>query len=187
MKRLLIAVTMLAASVASAEDCTSASELAPYVGIEGGYRYMNYKSPDHGRDYLPKGSAHYGIFTGLKINEWFGIEVGAHMAQPKKKDGTKMKLNGLHATVLGFLPLMENIHAFAGAGLGHLKLKYTAEAEKTALSKAIPRATAGIEVGITEWLAARASVVWQATRNLKHELVKPKNAVYTNLGLLVKF
>lgn len=188
MKRFLIAfaLCMLSSFSVLAEDFS----MTPYVGIEAGLKKTGIKNLEDGNK-VGLNMFHGGAYAGIRVNEFIGAEVGGYMTPYKTKDvvAFRVKTKSFHATVLGFMPVMNNVELFGGVGLAHLnfKLKDLMQDVKVSFDRGIPRALLGAQYHFAENLTARAYLIYEHMPSAKFSGLQGVRTVGGNAGVFYNF
>lgn len=225
---LIAASAILATStVANAESMLS---FTPYVGADFQYRHMNYY-PNYGHNLFKHNLMQRNFYVGAKIHEYFGVEVGHQSSSSTTRTVTlgageiaagaapiqagrrvvfnsTNRVNGLHANIIGFLPVSEEhkLKLIALVGITSLRTNFeknVVSINGTAMNvitkfvnrKNLLRLGGGLEHMITERWGVRASLIWENTARLQMPaqnptqtgLVKPKNSLIYGFGAFVRF
>jgi hypothetical protein len=177
MKKLIIGILALISSVVyAAEDLPS--ELNSYLGIEAQAKQL--KTDEHNM-FLPGIS----LFGGCKLNQFVGLEAGGHLSLKKKHD-TKWKHHGIHASVMGYVPL-NDVSLVAGLGLSHIQMSAKSEDELTRYNLVSPRVSAGLVFHYTESLGTRYMMVWENHSKLIKEAIGISDNLHHHLGMFYTF
>lgn len=185
MKRLVLMLSLLlCGEMASSEDASN-TQLKKYIGGEAGFRLMRFHSSE--KELFSSRLSGANVFGGVKFSESWGVEAGYHLSKGKKKADNRHKIDGYHAMLMGYLPVLTDINLLGGLGIGHLKMSLQGKSHTLKVKKVVPRVTSGLQVGLTDSISARGMISWEDTRRLKHKELKPKQSVNLTLGFLASF
>ena len=206
-KSLVIVGVMLAAGSAAAD---MDMDFHPFVGVDYLHAFMPSKgsiTTFTGRDTINAKSAFRSsfpgatVYVGSKFADCFGVELGWDSSlSSKKKTATspstspfaytytsKVRREGFHADLLGFLPMMDCWNLFASLGIGSVKAKISdqnlasstaSQAQLSALRagsplplsskrKSVLRLGVGASYMFTEMFGVRAKVGYEGTSALR--------------------
>lgn len=142
MKRLTL---FLVATLASASAFAMHWDFSPYVGIDGGWRQMEFAKYFGGKQ-LHKSYSQGNIFVGTKFNSCFGIELGYTRSQKRNKNVTALagdnylgselldpgesnatdsqsSIRGFNINLMGFYPVWKDLELIGSVGASRDKLK----------------------------------------------------------------
>ncbi len=216
MKKLLLSA--LLSSMITTAQCDEHS-INHYIGVDVKLRYMpftkNFGSHVFRQNY-PEGN----FFFGLKFNDYIGIEVGYSSTTQHKKNGliigpstllglplfageteiftTSVQTNNVNASIMGFIPLSNNLQLLGGIGISrmHLKLSYQPIGNENgqlspnevqmrtrdfSKNKYIAQTKVGIQYMLTDNISIRALIGWENTQKFKLLSPKQPSALKTSL------
>lgn len=195
-------IAMLAASTAMAANFGG---LTPYVGADAELRHMNF-ARDFGRELFSHNYPQANLYAGVLINEYLAVEAGYEATERRTRTSTTndgnllagvrintniqanstAQVKGLHANLVGFLPICEvyRLKLIGMVGFARLKANFvttfTATAGNGILVDEIPGVTqtfterksvlrlgAGLQHMINCNWGVRAMVKWEQSNKLK--------------------
>lgn len=138
-------IVLLAASAATAENRLG---LTPYVGADAEFRHMDYHK-NFGGNVINHNSPQGNVYAGVRLNEYFAVEAGYEATKRKTKRSTlnsddtlggfvlprnagavepfgfnaTSQTKGLHANLVGFLPICDAYRLQLIGMLGFVRLK----------------------------------------------------------------
>jgi hypothetical protein len=166
MKKKLLTKSVVMASVFGLTMITgiasaNSNDLKFYVGT--GLDYIKYRA-------IQNASTHgVGIWApvlGAKFCDTFGLEAGYSFNKTFIREANRLlKVNNGYVDVMGFMPILNQIDAIAGLGIGRLMVK-----KKTAMPVEIKnkfnwRAKLGLEYSINNNFGLRALFTYQNVQN----------------------
>lgn len=188
MKRFLmsVAICLLSSFSVFAEDFS----MTPYVGIEAGLKKSGIKNLEEGKK-VNLNMFRGGAFAGIRVNQFFGAEVGGYLTPYKTKDDVafRVKTKSFHATILGYLPVTDGGEFFCGLGLGHLNFKFKdlMKDVKVSFDRGVPRALLGAQYHFAENLTARAYLIYEHMSSVKFSGLQGVRTVGANAGVFYNF
>jgi len=209
-KSLVVMGSLLAAGSASAMF----DDISPLIGVD--YYHAWTKGKNDYSQVFPKSYPGFTVYLGAKFCEYWGLELGFDSSGRKKKDftlasgtsffngttgtapivgQTKIRRQGGHLDVIGYLPLVDCLELTGSLGYGWVKPQITTavssqagdgtgSALATALNslrgkgKSVFRIGVGLSYMVTDMVGLRAKVGWETTSSLRVE----GNQSFSNLG-----
>lgn len=198
MKKLVLLSALVAVGSASA---SMFGDVCPVIGADFKWTKMK-NSSDWDNEFaesFPGGT----IYLGAKFSENFGAELGYSTTSKKSKDitlatgqniggistpaanngqtlTTKVRTNGAHLDLVGYLPIDNGFELFGALGLGFMNASIdiatnsaitgnflTALTSMTGSHKVIPRIGIGANWMATEMVGLRAKLGWEGTNRLR--------------------
>jgi len=161
-------------------NTVSALTWEPYAGSEVKYRSMSFSRAMKGL---------HG-FVGTRVNSDLGLEVGCDLSNYVKREGWRHRIQGIHMNTRYYLPVSDELRAYLGLGLSHLKLtsgKLTHWFEKVSKNHVVPRVLCGFELKVTDKLALRCQYDLELTKKLKHYTFTPHNSSVVSAGVVMYY
>jgi hypothetical protein len=201
----IVAATALAA--ASGVNADLMADLCPVIGID--YYQVWMKGNNAYSRLTPKSYPGASIYVGTRFYENFGLELGYDWSTRKKHSWTvpagataaagnitgttKIRRNGGHLDLVGFLPVADCFDVFGSIGYGWVQTKISNSASgNSAMSSAIAsisskgksvlRLGIGANYMVTDFVGIRGKLGWETTSNIRLK----GNANFTNLGFSKK-
>jgi hypothetical protein len=208
-------IVLLAASAATAENRFG---LTPYVGADAEFRHMDYHK-DFGGNIINHDAPQGNVYAGVRLGEYFAVEGGYEKTKTKNKRSTLKsddtlggfvlpknagdvetfgfntitQTKGLHANLVGFLPICDlyRLQLIGMVGFARLKTKTTltwatlngavvaplvGPGEDINIFKAkrsILRLGVGLQHMITCNWGLRGMLKWEASKKLKMDATSP--------------
>lgn len=116
--------TLLLAGVAcllSANQVQAAMNMTPYVGMD--YVYSDMDMNNGKEDKLENKFNSLAINTGVKFNEYVGLEAYYQQSDTEKKHGNNSRFYSYGADVMGYLPVSEKVDLIGSLGLGQYEFR----------------------------------------------------------------
>jgi hypothetical protein len=186
MKKFIFVIALLWSSYLSAEL---------YFGTDGQYRHLTFRHPRHGDLYHKVPQAN--LIGGIKFNDYFGLEAGAHVSQMRgfRYIDIKHDIKGLHASMMVFLPmpctLVKEASLVVGGGVSHLISTFRSpNLLKINATKMVPRLLGGIQFEAKENAVIRFSFILEQVSQMKPIRrigIEPKDTIVFSSGIYYKF
>lgn len=206
MRVLVLASVMLASGSAVSE---TVSDILPYIGFDYYHAWMKGKSSWN--LVFPKTYPGASVYVGSRFHDFCGIELGYDASTRQKRDWTlasgstffssrltqsisgttKVRRNGGHVDLVGFLPVVGSLELLGSVGAGWIQTKIetafttggsstvgSALASVAGKGRMVFRVGLGASYMVTDMVGIRALVRWEGTSSLQ---VKG-NANFANLG-----
>lgn len=155
MKLFMTAVAAMLAVAAHAQP-------TPYVGLDVTQIRADYTA--NGGSVLPKDHLGVNPRVGLEFNDYVAVEAGYLRTQEESKNsafGTaKTRVSGLHADVIGRLPVVEGgrLGILGTAGIGRYEAKGSLAGASTKVQDTTWQVGGGLDYRLTDSVSARALV-----------------------------
>lgn len=225
-------IVFLSTSAAMAEHPFG---ITPYVGFDAELRHMDFQK-GFGDNVIQHNYPQGNIYVGARINEYVAVEAGYEATERKTRTSTvreretllgftlgaidpitlnaTSQVKGLHANLLGFLPICDayRLQLIGLVGFARLKAKVTTNllvSGTTALDqdattinnfrtkKSVLRLGAGLQHMINCNWGVRGMLKWEASKKLKMSAsnialattfsIRPKNSVIYSIGAFYMF
>lgn len=179
----IIALLQLSTFSYADNEFSVCSIMTPYIGVDARINNLDFKSKIS--QWVTKDSIKsLNVFAGIKFNNYFGFEFGAHTGNSDKFKG---KLHGFHASIQGYFPVYNDINLVGSAGLSHLQMSMFKDWKSA--NKLIPMLSLGLQAPIADTLSMRGQAIWHNSSMFKslNASTKVRNTVGYSLGLIYHF
>lgn len=192
MKQVVKSIIVVGAMLAAGSAVAMTDDVKPYIGLDYYQAWMRGTTASGTADILPRSYPGATVYVGARFMEYWGIEVGADWSARKKKTVsfgntpfgaanliTRVRRQGVHADIVGFLPVNECFDLLGFIGFGWVKPKgneiitvggTTLDDESIGIKgRGVARLGVGASWMVTEMVGLRAKLGWENTRQLRFD------------------
>lgn len=154
-----------------------------YLGLDGHWRSQSIQGLK--KNLHPRQLHGGNIHTGIRFDNFWGIEAGFHLSKGKKNASTS-RIRGFHFGLYGVLPLDKNgfLDVIGGAGVAHIKQTGAHPLYKLNMSRVVPRAMGGLEFRLCRDLKLRTAFTYEHALSLKRKAQTPRGSYGLTVGLI---
>jgi len=175
-KHLLLISALSISSIAAAAH-------SHYVGADAHWHSNSIRKL--AKDFQPRHLHGGNVHTGVRFDNFWGIEAGTHLTRAKK-NGSTSRVRGIHLGLVGVLPMVKEgvLDFIVGVGAAHIKHASNQPFYKLDVSRVVPRVMAGLEYKLCSSLKLRTALTYEGGMSLRRKAHIPRGRYGATVGLI---
>lgn len=182
-----IGIALVSILVALFSGNSFANEMVYHIGLDGQVSQINFRHKEVGS--FKKAKVRPQLFGGAKINEYVGVEGGFALYKAKADSNSKIRLNQMFLTIIGFYPVasISNMEFIGSLGIITPCTAIHKIRVASGSKKVLPRAMAGLQYSFDDMFSIRGTATWKGSHKAYMPQAKMKENLHYGAGLLVSF